>query len=74
MLTMIDHGSVALPIHDSFIVRIGHKGMLLDAMEKACRDIIGVNISTTNEYIKNAEYFNLNKEFVLFEVTKQRRD
>ena len=56
-----------MPIHDSFIVRIGHKGLLLDAMKKACRDIIGVNISTTDEYIKNAEHFNLNKEAVLLQ-------
>ena len=67
MLTMIDNGSITLPIHDSFIVRIGHKGLLLDAMEKACRDIIGVNISTTDEYIKSAEHFNLNKETVLLQ-------
>ena len=67
MLTMIDSDSIALPIHDSFIVRIGHKGLLLDAMEKACRDIIGVNISTTDEYIKNAKHFNLNKQSTLLQ-------
>ena len=67
MLTMIDNDSIALPIHDSFIVRIAHKGLLLNAMEKACRDIIGVNISTTDEYIKSAEHFNLNKESVLLQ-------
>jgi hypothetical protein len=67
MLTMIDNDSITLPIHDSFIVRIGHKGLLLEAMEKACRDIIGINISTTDEYIKNAEHFNLNKEVVLLQ-------
>jgi hypothetical protein len=67
MLTLIDNDSIALPIHDSFIVRVGHKGLLLDAMEKACRDIIGVNISTTDEYIKNAEHFNLNKDSVLLQ-------
>jgi hypothetical protein len=67
MLTMIDNDSIVLPIHDSFIVRIGHKGLLLEAMEKACRNIIGINISTTDEYIKNAEHFSLNKETVLLQ-------
>jgi hypothetical protein len=67
MLTMIDNDSITLPIHDSFIVRIDHKGLLLEAMEKACRDIIVINISTTDKYIKNAEHFNLNEEAVLLQ-------
>jgi hypothetical protein len=65
MLTMIDNKSIALPIHDSFIVRIGYKYLLLEAMEEACMDILGINISVTEEYIKLPEHFGLSKAEVI---------
>ena len=34
-------------------------------MNKACNEIIGFSIDTTEEYIKNAEHFNMPKEEVV---------
>ena len=65
MLTMINSDTITLPIHDSFIVRLKDKPLLQYAMNKACNEIIGFSIDTTEEYIKNAEHFNMPKEDVV---------
>lgn len=65
MLTMIDNDAITLPIHDSFIVRLRDKSLLQYAMNKACNEIIGFSIDTTEEYIKNAEHFNMPEEEVI---------
>lgn len=65
MLTMIDNDAITLPIHDSFIVRLRDKSLLQYAMNKACNEIIGFSIDTTEEYTKNAEHFNMPEEEVI---------
>jgi hypothetical protein len=42
MIKMLDNGVVALPIHDSFIVRIGFQNDLIRAMEESFKEIVGV--------------------------------
>ena len=65
MLTMINNDAITLPIHDSFIVRLKDKPLLQYAMNKACNKMLGFSIDTTEEYIKNAEHFNMLKEEVI---------
>lgn len=65
MLNMINNDAITLPIHDSFIVRLGHRKLILESMRKACIEILGFDISTTQEYIKLNEHFNLPKSEVL---------
>lgn len=65
MLKMIKQNSIALPIHDSFIVRLRDRGMLLNAMKESCLEIIGLEINTTSEYIKTKVQFGLTKEEVI---------
>lgn len=65
MLTMINSDAITLPIHDSFIVRLRDKPLLLYAMDKACNEVLGFSIDTTEEYIKNAEHFNMPEEEVI---------
>jgi len=45
MLTMMEHGMLILPIHDSFIVRRGHHLALKDHMARAYKDYSGQDIS-----------------------------
>ena len=42
MLKLLDQKYTALPIHDSFIVRRSAEGTLLEAMDEAFNEIIGV--------------------------------
>ena len=43
MLEMVDEDVVALPIHDSFVVRQGFRNNLLRSMNKVFREMIGVD-------------------------------
>lgn len=45
MLTLLDSGVVALPIHDSFLVSHRHEGALREAMLTASREVSGSAIS-----------------------------
>jgi len=65
MLNMINNNAITLPIHDSFIVRLGHRQLLIESMRKACIAILGFDISTTQEYIKLNQHFNLSKSEML---------
>lgn len=65
MLNMINNNAITLPIHDSFIVRLGHRQLLIESMREACIAILGFDISTTQEYIKLNQHFNLSKSEML---------
>ena len=65
MLMLINQGILALPIHDSFIVRAGYIPHLNQAMKQAFKEITGQNITVNVEMIKNSEHFGLTKDEVI---------
>lgn len=42
-----EHGQLAIPIHDSFIVRVKDENLLEQAMQKATKEILGISIPMT---------------------------
>ena len=65
MLMLANEGILALPIHDSFIVRAGYISYLNQAMKQAFKEITGQSITVNAEIIKNPEHFGLSKDEVI---------
>jgi len=42
-----EHGQLALPVHDSFIVRVKDENLLEEAMQKATKEILDISIPMT---------------------------
>ena len=55
MLTMMEHGQLVLPVHDSFIVRSGNEDLLAQVMSDASKFHIGRNIETKTDPIWHYE-------------------
>ncbi|WP_428529177.1 hypothetical protein [Roseibium sp.] len=55
MLGMMEHGQLALPVHDSFIVRSGNENLLANVMSEACTNRIGRSITTKTDPIWHYE-------------------
>jgi len=62
MLMMMEEGQVALPIHDSFIVRLGFQHYLEAFMEQASKDILGTLITTTSQGARLPEHFGISSK------------
>jgi len=65
MLMLANEGILALPIHDSFIVRAGYISHLNQAMKQAFKEITGQSITVNAEIIKNSEHFGFTKKQVI---------
>ena len=77
---MLDtYDAVALPVHDSFIVRMGYEPALKDIMNKALLDITGAPSKTTKKITvgeserKTSEeaFKEANEEFDLVEYVRE---
>jgi len=62
MMALLHEEVVVLPIHDSFIVRVGFRQWLDEEMNKAFEKITGAKTTLTEAPIKANEHFGLNDE------------
>lgn len=65
MLNLISQGVTALPVHDSFIVRLGHRKELVNAMKDAYHQVIGQEINLSFEIVKTEAHFGIDKDDVI---------
>jgi hypothetical protein len=65
MLRLIDEGIVALPIHDSFIVRAGYQSYLEATMRDVFYEIAGSTANLSSGVVKNNDHFGLTEQEVL---------
>ena len=70
MLKMMERKVLVLPIHDSFITRIGHGHALNDAMVESYKEVIKQIPNLKHELTKGRESFNLEDD----EVVKISKD
>ncbi|MDC3405482.1 hypothetical protein OAY01_03145 [Luminiphilus sp.] len=59
MLTMIDEGSVVLPIHDSFIVTLGDQSRVCTVMREVFQEFTGAETALDVDVIKLNEHFGM---------------
>lgn len=64
MLRMNDEGHVVLPIHDSFIVRLGYEYRLREIMLEAFRDIVGADGRIAADYPRLRHHFGLEQAII----------
>tara|TARA_R110002074_G_C12533588_1_gene665107 strand:- start:898 stop:2457 length:1560 start_codon:yes stop_codon:yes gene_type:complete len=62
MTTMQEDGIVALPIHDSFLVRTGYQQWLEVVMEAAFRAVTGATIATDADGPRLSKHFGMSKD------------
>ena len=62
MLEMMYEGVLVLPIHDSFIIRVGYKTWLNEAMKRVFKELTGSKIGVSYSYVKSNEYFGKSNE------------
>jgi hypothetical protein len=59
MLRMADEGHLVLPIHDSFIVRLGYEYRLREVMLEVFEDIVGARGKVAADYPRLRRQFGL---------------
>ena len=59
---MVDRGIVILPIHDSFIVRLGYDTELMEVMLKAFNHFTQMYGQVTTDYPRLSKHFNMSDE------------
>jgi len=64
MLQMADEGHVVLPIHDSFIVRLGYEYRLREVMLEVFLDIVGKEGKVSSDYPRLKRHFGLEQAIV----------
>ena len=64
MLRMADEGHVVLPIHDSFIVRLGYEYRLREIMLEVFEGIIGARVKVAADYPRLRRQFGLEQAVV----------
>ncbi|WP_445781252.1 hypothetical protein [Shewanella sp.] len=62
MQKMMDEEILVLPIHDSFIVRVGHRSTLNDVMLESFQAVTGRLTSTSETGASTKELFGINIE------------
>jgi hypothetical protein len=65
---------LVLPIHDSFIVRLGFEKLLRATMESAFRTLTNVSISMETDSNRLAKHFGLSKEAFKAEEQRHKND
>lgn len=64
MLRMADEGQVVLPIHDSFIVRLGYEYRLREVMLEVFLQMVGREGKVSTDYPRLKRHFGLEQEIV----------
>ena len=74
MTSMMEDNILVLPIHDSFIVRLGYKQWLETTMKTAFREVVGGLVSVKADGSRLKEHFGLPKEEFKKEEAKHSAD
>ena len=64
MLRMADEGHVVLPIHDSFIVRLGYEYRLREVMLEVFLDVVGKEGKVSADYPRLRAHFGLDQSLI----------
>ena len=67
MLRMADEGHVVLPIHDSFIVRLGYEYRLREVMLEVFKEVVGKEGLVSADYPRLKQHFGLMQEIIDYE-------
>lgn len=74
MHSMMNEDILVLPIHDSFIVRLGFESLLRATMESAFRKLTNVSISMETDSNRLAKHFGLSKDAFKAEEQRHKED
>jgi hypothetical protein len=64
MLRMADEGQVVLPIHDSFIVRLGYEYRLREVMLEVFKEVVGKEGKVSADYPRLKQHFGLEQSVI----------
>jgi len=65
ILDLLEQDVVVLPIHDSFIVRLGFANDLRESMQRNFKEVTGLDVGLDTDIVKNNRSFGMTTEEVL---------
>lgn len=74
MLRMADEGHVVLPIHDSFIVRLGYEYRLREVMLEVFKEVVGKEGKVKTDYPRLRRHFGVEQSIINDEPDESSRD
>jgi hypothetical protein len=71
MLDLLEQDVVVLPIHDSFIIRLGFANDLRESMQRNFKEVTGLDVGLDTDIVKNDSAFGMTAGEVLSMVSSQ---
>lgn len=66
MLDLLEQDVVVLPIHDSFIVRLGYANDLRESMQRNFKEVTGLDVGLDTDIVKTDDSFGMDADKVVF--------